>query len=104
MAPSRDVAGVISFDSARDETDPNTVITVEVFEDEAAVDRQEALPQVGKMELMPDALAAPPEATVFHVSSSSPGSEGFKESGYFGPRSCPKKPAASRREWFLANR
>lgn len=69
--PSREVAGVISFDIARDVVDPNTIVAVEVFEDQAALDRQESLPEVGKvMGLLPDALAAPPEATVFHVSSS----------------------------------
>jgi quinol monooxygenase YgiN len=70
VAPSRELPGVISFDVAQDVTDPNTVVAVEVFEDQAAVDRQEALPQVAKvMGLLPGALAAPPEATVFHVSS-----------------------------------
>ena len=42
-----------------------------VFEDVAARDRQEQLPEVAYvMALLPDALAAPPEATLFHVSSS----------------------------------
>ncbi|HYZ91324.1 MAG TPA: antibiotic biosynthesis monooxygenase, partial [Actinomycetota bacterium] len=36
IAPSREVEGVISFDIARDLADPNSVIAVEVFEDEAA--------------------------------------------------------------------
>jgi quinol monooxygenase YgiN len=71
VAPSREVEGVISFDIARDVVDPNSIIAVEVFEDQAAVDRQESLPEVGKvMSLLPEALAAPPEATAFHVSSS----------------------------------
>lgn len=71
VAPSREVEGVISFDIARDLTDPNAIIAIEVFEDLAAVDRQESLPEVARvMSLLPDALAAPPEATVFHVSSS----------------------------------
>jgi hypothetical protein len=35
--------------------------------------RQESLPQVAEvMRLLPDALAAPPEATVYHVRSSEP--------------------------------
>ena len=71
VAPSREVEGVISFDIARDLTDPNSIVAVEVFQDAAARERQESLPQVGKvMSLLPEALAAPPEATVFHVSSS----------------------------------
>jgi quinol monooxygenase YgiN len=71
VAPSREVEGVISFDIARDLTDPNSILAIEVFQDAAARERQESLPQVAKvMSLLPEALAAPPEATVFHVSSS----------------------------------
>lgn len=73
VAPARAVEGVISFDIARDLSDPNTFIATEVFENEAARERQESMPQVGKvMALLPETLAAPPEATVFHVSSSEP--------------------------------
>jgi quinol monooxygenase YgiN len=73
IAPARATAGVISFDIARDITDPNAFIATEVFEDEAARERQESLPQVGKvMALLPTSVAAPPEATVYHVSSFEP--------------------------------
>jgi quinol monooxygenase YgiN len=73
IGPARTVKGVIAFDVARDLTDPNSFIATEVFEDAAARERQESLPQVGKvMSLLPDSLAAPPEATVYHVSSSEP--------------------------------
>lgn len=71
VPPSREVEGVISFDIARDVVDPNAIIAVEVFEDEAARERQESLPEVGRvMSVLPELLAAPPEATVFKVSSS----------------------------------
>jgi quinol monooxygenase YgiN len=71
VAPSRAVAGVVSFDIARDVVDENVFIATEVFEDAAARERQEALPQVAKvMSILPTALAGPPEATIFHVSSS----------------------------------
>jgi quinol monooxygenase YgiN len=71
VAPSREVEGVLSFDVARDLADPNSIIAVEVFEDEAARERQESLPEVANvMSLLPDAVAGPPEATVFQVSSS----------------------------------
>ena len=71
IAPSRAVAGVMSFDIASDLADPASFIATEVFEDQAARDRQESLPEVGKvMAILPESLAAPPEATVFHVSSS----------------------------------
>ena len=70
VEPSRQVAGVISFDIARDLADPNAIVAVEVFEDEGARTRQESLPEVGKvMSLLPEILAGPPEATVFEVSS-----------------------------------
>ena len=71
IAPSRAVAGVVNFDIANDVADPDSFIATEVFEDQAARDRQESLPEVAKvMALLPESLAAPPEATIFHVSSS----------------------------------
>jgi quinol monooxygenase YgiN len=71
IAPSRALEGVISFDIGRDLTDPNSIVAVEVFDDHAARERQESLAEVANvMGLLPDALAAPPEATVFEVSSS----------------------------------
>jgi quinol monooxygenase YgiN len=73
VAPAREVAGVIEFDIARDLLDRDSFIATEVFEDTAARERQEALPQVARvLELLPECLAAPPEATVYHVSSSEP--------------------------------
>jgi quinol monooxygenase YgiN len=73
IVPARATTGVISFDIARDLTDPNSFIATEVFEDEAARERQEALPQVGHvMALLPESVAGPPEATLYHVSSSEP--------------------------------
>jgi quinol monooxygenase YgiN len=70
VAPSRAVSGVINFDIAGDLTDPDAFIATEVFEDPAARERQESLPEVAKvMAILPEALAAPPEATVYHVSS-----------------------------------
>ncbi len=73
IAPSRAVDGVISFDIARDLADPDSFIAVEVFEDRAALKRQESLPEVGKtLAVLEESLAAEPEATIFHVSSSEP--------------------------------
>ena len=67
---SRQVEGVIGFDIAQDILDPNTIIATEVFDDAAARERQESLPEVaGVLGILPDCLAAPPEATVFEVSS-----------------------------------
>jgi quinol monooxygenase YgiN len=71
VAPSRNVAGVLEFDIGRDLTDPHTVIATEVFEDDAARERQESLPEVATvMSVLPDCLAAPPEATVYEVTRS----------------------------------
>src|SRR5438105_10427804 len=73
IVPSRAVAGVVSFDIANDLADPDAFIATEVFEDQEARDRQESLPEVGKvMALLPQSLAGPPEATIFHVSSPAP--------------------------------
>jgi quinol monooxygenase YgiN len=73
IAPSRAVPGVISFDIARDLADPSSFVAVEVFEDRAALERQEALPEVTKtLAVLEEALAGAPEATIFYVSSSEP--------------------------------
>lgn len=73
IGPSRGVAGVISFDIAQDLADPNSFVALEVFEDRAALERQESLPEVGRtLAVLQESLVAEPEATVFHVSSSEP--------------------------------
>ena len=73
VAPSRMVDGVLNFDIARDITDPNVFIATEVFTDRAALERQELLPEVQKViAMLPDVLAAEPEATIYNVSSSEP--------------------------------
>jgi len=73
IAPSRTLDGVMSFDIARDLADPDAFIATEVFEDRAALDRQESLPEVANvMAIFPESLAAEPEATIFQVSSSEP--------------------------------
>ena len=73
VEPSRRVEGVVSFDIARDLVDPHSIIATEVFEDAAARERQEALPEVADvMAALPSLLAAPPEATIYHVASSEP--------------------------------
>ena len=73
VAPSRTVEGVLHFDIAQDITDPSSFIATEVFADRAALDRQEKLPQVQSViAMLPDVLAAEPEATVYEVSSSHP--------------------------------
>lgn len=73
IAPSRALAGVVSFDIGRDIGNPDAIIATEVFDDRAALDRQESLPEVAKvMSLLPQVLAGEPEATIFHVSTAEP--------------------------------
>jgi quinol monooxygenase YgiN len=69
---ARELPGVIHFDIARDLTDADALIATEVFEDRAAMEREEALPEVATViELMQaGALAGPPEWTIFEVASS----------------------------------
>ncbi|MBW7885516.1 MAG: antibiotic biosynthesis monooxygenase [Caldilineaceae bacterium] len=76
IAPSQRIEGVLHFDIAQDLADPNSLIATEVFEDRAALARQEALPEVQTViEQLPAFLAAAPEATVYNVSSSEPWGE-----------------------------
>jgi quinol monooxygenase YgiN len=71
VAPSRQLPGVLHFDVARDLTDPNALIAVEVFEDRASMERQESQPAVAKVVQLVEsgALAAPPEWTIYDVAS-----------------------------------
>ncbi len=73
VVASRPLGGVVSFDIGRDIVDPNSFVATEVFVDRAALDRQESLPATKKaIGLLEQLVAAPPEATIFHVSSSEP--------------------------------
>jgi quinol monooxygenase YgiN len=70
ITPSRALPGVISFDIGRDLTDPNAFIATEVFDDEAALERQEAQAEVQRVVAMLEhSVAAPPEATIYEVAS-----------------------------------
>jgi quinol monooxygenase YgiN len=68
---ARELPGVIHFDVARDLADENALIATEVFEDRAAMEREEAIPEVARIvELMQGgALAGAPEWTIFEVAS-----------------------------------
>lgn len=73
QSASQSVPGVVTFDIGEDLLDGNAFIATEVFEDRAALDRQEALPEVAAaMAAFDGALVAPPEATIYHVESSEP--------------------------------
>lgn len=69
---ARTLPGVLHFDIGRDVTDRNALIATEIFADRAAMELEEAIPEVaGVVGLMQDgALAGPPEWTIFDVASS----------------------------------
>ncbi len=70
VGPSRALPGVISFDIGRDVVDPDSIVAIEVFEDRDALDRQESQPEVAAvLGALPQIVAAPPEATLFHVAA-----------------------------------
>ncbi|TMR90374.1 putative quinol monooxygenase [Nonomuraea basaltis] len=70
---SRRVPGVINFDILQDPGDPRRFVSIEVYADEEAVDRQGQLPQLDAvMEAFPTLLSAGPEGRKFVVSDSEP--------------------------------
>ena len=66
ITPARAVEGVISLDIARVLHEPDAFIATVVYEDAAAIERQESRPEVGKVvAILPESLAAPLERTFF---------------------------------------
>jgi quinol monooxygenase YgiN len=66
IAPARATEGVISLDIARVLREPDSFIATVVYEDAAALERQESRPEVHKvMAILPESLAAPLERTIF---------------------------------------
>jgi quinol monooxygenase YgiN len=73
IAPSRAVEGVVSFDIGQDLTDPDAIFGVEVFEDQEALERQEAQPVVqSTIARFEELVTEDFEATIFHVSGTEP--------------------------------
>ena len=69
ITPARATEGVINFDIARVLLDPDAFIATAVYEDGAALERQESAPAVHRaMALFAESLAAPPERTIFDAS------------------------------------
>jgi hypothetical protein len=57
---------VISLDIARDQLDPESFIATGIYEDGAALERQESAPEVHlAVAMFPEALAAPLERTIY---------------------------------------
>jgi quinol monooxygenase YgiN len=67
ITPARSTEGVISLDIARVLVEPDSFIATAVYEDGAALERQESRPEVHKV-MVPDSLAAPLERTIFDAS------------------------------------
>jgi quinol monooxygenase YgiN len=69
ISPARATEGVMSFDIARTLLDPDSFIATAIYENGAALERQESLPQVARvMKMLPESLVAPPERTIFDAS------------------------------------
>ena len=69
IAPARATQGVISLDIARVLVEPDSFIATVVYQDAAALERQESRPEVHKvMAILPESLAAPLERTIFDAS------------------------------------
>jgi quinol monooxygenase YgiN len=69
ITPARATEGVVAFDIARVLLEPDAFIATAVYEDAAALERQESAPEVHRaMALFAEALMAPPERTIFDAS------------------------------------
>jgi quinol monooxygenase YgiN len=69
IEPSRALDGVIRLDIARDLSDPASFIATEVYENEAALERQEALPEVEAALALIRGSTVEREATLYQVTS-----------------------------------
>ena len=66
---ARATEGAFMLDIARDLLDPGLFIATGVYENGAALERQESAPEVHTaMAMFPVALAAPPERTIYDAS------------------------------------
>ena len=69
IAPARATEGVISLDIARVLLEPDSFIATAIYEDGAALERQESAPEVHKaIAMFSEALVAPPERTLYDAS------------------------------------
>jgi quinol monooxygenase YgiN len=66
ITPARATEGVVALDIARALGEPDSFIATAIYEDGAALERQESLPEVHRvMAMLPESLASPPERTIF---------------------------------------
>jgi quinol monooxygenase YgiN len=65
---SRTVPGVISFDILEDPDQPGRFVSIEVYHDQEALDRQGDLPELhAVMDALDSLLTGRPDGTKFHV-------------------------------------
>lgn len=65
---SRTVPGVISFDILEDLDQPGRFVSIEVYHEQDALDRQGDLPELhAVMDALDSLLTGPPDGTKFHV-------------------------------------
>jgi quinol monooxygenase YgiN len=63
---ARATRGVVNLDIARDLLDPDSFVATGIYEDGAALERQESAPEVHTaMAMFQESLAAPPERTIY---------------------------------------
>jgi quinol monooxygenase YgiN len=69
ITPARGTEGVIKLDIARDLLDADSFVATGIYEDGAALERQESAPEVHRaMAMFAESLAAPPERTIYEAS------------------------------------
>jgi quinol monooxygenase YgiN len=69
ISSARATEGVINFDIARVLLEPDSFIATAIYEDGAALERQESAPEVHRaMAIFPESLATPPERTIYDAS------------------------------------
>ena len=69
IAPARETPGVVHLDIARDLLDGDSFIATAVYEDGAALERQESASEVHRaMAMFAGALETPPDRTIFDAS------------------------------------
>ena len=60
---------MIFLDIARDLLDPDSFVATGIYEDGAALERQESAPEVHRaLAIFPESLAAPPDRTIYDAS------------------------------------
>jgi quinol monooxygenase YgiN len=69
ITSARATEGVINFDIARVLLEPDSFIATAIYEDGAALERQESAPEVHRaMAIFPESLSTPPERTIYDAS------------------------------------